>query len=99
MVTVRNSQIYQQWHADSNMILLMSVIIVAITLYQWCQGECFPKHRGRQLRLMFLEGLDIRVLDGLQQICQTCPMALGDTSKHALGDAQKSVVSLADGTT
>ena len=43
---------------------------------------------------MPLEDLYIRVPDGLQQIRQACPATEGDMSRHALGDAKKS---LADG--
>ena len=96
MGTVRNYQIHPQWHADSNMILLMGVIIMALA---FGRGEYFPKHQpwGSQLRLMPLEDLYIRAPDGLQQIRQACPVTEGDMPRHVLGDAKKFVVSLTDG--
>ncbi len=89
-------QIHQPWYADSNMILLMGVFIMALAFGEWCHGEYFPKHQpwGSQLRLMPLEDLYIRAPDGLQQIRQACPTTEGDMSRRALGDAKKS---LADG--
>jgi len=86
-------QIHQPWYADSNMILLTGVFIMALAFGKWCCGEYFPKHQpqGSQLRLMLLEDLYIRAPDGLQQICQACPMMEGDMSRHALGDAKKSL--------